>query len=408
MAKLGGILLGGTEPTVTNSEQFSSGIGFPLETESEIDFLWESSDSRWQVEIKKKHLYVVARARYILDYDKLIIEGLEQVQRCLDVLAAKKLGLLIIDHPESAHTALFNESGRTIVRHFALIRFVSTVNCTATVKDKDGNIIPQPPIPEPIWTPAFRYYRLSQTSQDIYEAYRNLYLCFEATLSEICPRISREKEGMWLRRALTKISTKINLSLHCPRDMNPIDYLFSTQYEGMRCKLFHAKFPTALLPFEQINPTDILTAYSGLIRLWHEIAQVYFRFSQRGGVITYQGFKMMMDNTFQQALSIHFTEDDSQAGRNDSQISPKGSPTFQFVTATYLGETKPGIVSIKGEIEIKQLAAQQDIHRICTCLNSELMFVNNIHDGLRPFGVDIFQSLQSISLVNSGQPKTTF
>jgi hypothetical protein len=407
MAKLGEIFLGGREPELTGSEQFLSGIGFPLNVEPEIDCVWESQDSNWQVELKKKQLYAVAKSRIIQDYDNLVVNGLEQIQRCLDIVVAKKLGLIAVDHPEASHIAVFTEGNHTILRHHAIHKLGMSANCTVVVRDKDGNIKPQPPIPEPRWTSAFRYYRLSQTSQDIYEAYRNLYLCFEATLNEICSRLPREREGTWLKRALADAGTKVNLQAYTPSGQNPIDYLFQTQYEGMRCKLFHAKFPEAILPLGQVNPADVLNAYSILVRLWREVAQIYFQLPRGGGVVTYQGFKLLMDNAFKQPLSMYVTEDDSPAQNDDTQISPRGLSTFQFESENYLSETKPGVVSYQGETCLTHVHTIF-IHRICTLLNNKLMFVDYIRDGLLSSGVDVFQSFQSVILVNSGQPKTTF
>jgi len=408
MAKIGELFLGGKEPGIPGSEQYICGIAFPLNQDVDIDFIWESLDSSWNVELKKNHQYAVAKSRIAQSYDSLVLNGLEQIQRCLDIVAAKKLGLITVDHPESSYIVLFQDGNQIFLRHHVIHKLGIATNFTVVVKDKDGNIKPQPPIPEPRWTAPFRYYRLSQTSQNIYEAYRNLYLSFEATLNEVCPRLPHEHEGVWVKRSLESIRTNVNLQAYAPTGLNPIDYLFQTQYEGMRCKLFHAKFPDAILPFEQINPTEVLSAYENLLRLWREIAQNYFQLSQGGGVFTYSGFKFLMDAAFKKPFSIQFTADNSPANKDDTKVSPCGLPTFQFNTHNYLSETRPGIVSYIGEIEILAVHTTLVIHRICTIQEEVLTLIDSIRDGLCPSGVDVFQSYQSMMLVNSGQPKTSF
>ncbi|MFC2032443.1 hypothetical protein ACFLUS_03655 [Chloroflexota bacterium] len=194
MAKIGNIHLGGKELETPNSEHFSSGIAFPLKCESEIDYIWESQNSRWQVELKQDHVYAVARSRDPQANDNLETSGLAQIQRCLDIIAVKKLGALVLDHPEENHLALFQRNEEAILRHFSIVKLAILTNVSVEVRDKDGNIKPHAPIPEPTWTRAFRYYRLSQVSQDMFEAYRNLFLALEALLNKIRPKLPRERE----------------------------------------------------------------------------------------------------------------------------------------------------------------------------------------------------------------------
>lgn len=409
MAKIGNIYLGGKELETPDSEHFPSGIAFPLKDEAEIDYIWESDDSRWQVELKQDHAHAVARSRDPQANDNVETSGLAQIQRCLDIIAVKKLGILVLDHPEENHIALFQRNEEVILRHFSVVKLAILTNVSVEVRDKDGNIKPSAPIPEPSWTWAFRYYRLSQASQDMFEAYRNLFLALEALLNNIRPKLPRERERKWLENALSIISVKVLLANHTPATIaDPIAYFMKTQYTDIRCRLFHAKFPYALLPHEELNPTDVLVAYEVLLRLWRDIAETYFQVPRGGGVFTYQGFKWLMDKTFKRPLSLQFTEDNSPPRKDDTQVSPLGLTTFEFDQSRYLGETKPGIVSWQGEISLLDIHKHLSIHRVCSLVDKTLMNVDFIRNGLSPSGVDIFQTYQSMRLLNRGQPKTTF
>ena len=409
MTRIGNIYLGGKELGTPNSKNFPSGIAFPLKCESEIDYIWMSQDLSWQVELKHGHVYVVARSANPQAYDNLVTSGLEQIQRCQDIIAVKKLGISLLDHPEVNHIGLFQRDGETILRHFSVATLPIASSFSVEVHDKDGNIKPSAPIPEPIWTWAFRYYRLSQASQDIFEAYRNLFLSLEALLNNIRPKLRSEGEKRWLKNALAEVATKIQLARHTPPTIgDPIDYFMETQYEGIRCRLFHAKFPDALLPHEALNPTDVLVAYEALLRLWRDIAEAYFQVPRGGGVVTYQGFRWWMDRSFSRPLSLYFTEDNSPPQKDDIQVSPLSLPTFAFEQSTYLSETKPGVVSWQGEISLLDIHKNLSIHRICSLLDKTLLNVIFIKDGLSPSGADVFQTYQSMRLLNVGQPKTTF
>ena len=377
--------------------------------ESEIDYIWESQDSHWQVELRRGHIHVVARSREPRTYDNLVLSGLEQIQRCLDIIAVKKLGILMLDHPEINHIALFQPDGETILRHFFISTLGIETKVSVEVRDKDGNIKPSDPIPEPTWTWAFRYYRLSQASQDIFEAYRNLFLSLEALLNSIRPKSPREGERTWLKNALSEVAAKVKLANHTPKTItDPIEYFMKNQYEDIRCRLFHAKYPDALLPHEELNPTDVMAAYEVLLRLWRDISETYFQVPRAGGVFTYQGFKLLMDGAFKRPLSLQFTEDNSPAQKDDTQVSPLGLTTFEFEQSKYWGETKPGIVSWQGDISLLDIHRKLSIHRVCSLVDKTLMNVDFIGDGLSPSGADIFQTYQSMRLLNRGQPKTTF
>jgi hypothetical protein len=409
MANIGSIYLGGKRPKTPNSEYFPSGIAFPLKRETEIDYEWESQDSHWQVELKQGHVYAVARSHELQTYNNLVTFGLEQIQRCLDIIAVKKLGIIVLDHPEISHIALFERNGEATIRHFSVSTLGIETHVSIVVRDKDGNVKPSTPLPEPSWNWAFRYYRLSQASQDIFEAYRNLFLSFEALLHSIRPKLPRETERAWLKNALIEVGTRIPLDKYAPTaSVDPIADFIKNQYTNIRCRLFHAKFPDAVLPHEELNPTDVLVAYEALLRLWRVIAETYFQVSSAGGVVTYQGFKLLMDNIFKGSLSLHFTEDDSPPKRDDTQVSPLGLATFEFEQSKYLGEARPGIVSWQGDLSLLNSHKSLSIHRICSLMNQTLLNVDLIKDGLTPSEVDVFQTHQSMRLLNRGQPKTTF
>src|SRR5664279_4158410 len=92
----------------------------------------------------------------------------------------------------------------------------SDFHADTEVRDAQGNIIPPPPR-STFWHESFRYYRLSQTTDDLFDAYRNVYLALESVLSTISPqkvnaatgRIA-EQEGQWFERALTDAGNVTN------------------------------------------------------------------------------------------------------------------------------------------------------------------------------------------------------
>ncbi len=406
MASIGIISLGGR-----NSEKgdFPSGIALHLTTASKIDYLWESKDRLWQVQLAKDHELAVARSRERYSLDSLLAAGLSEIQKCLDIVAVKKLDIMVLDHPEINHIALFQRNEETVIQHFSMITFPIAIKVLVEDRDKDGNVKPAGPEAALPWTWAFRYYRLSQASHDVFEAYRNLFLSFEALLNGIHPKQQSEQEKKWLRNALSEISGKIDFSHFTPLGVkDPVAYLLENQYERIRCRLFHAKFPDALLPQEEPSLADVTVAYGDLLRLWRKTAEVFYQVTSPGGFLTNYSFKMMMDKEFGGRLSLQFTEDNSVPGDDDTQVNPRGSRAYEFEKTEYLSETKPGIVSWQGEIKVRDSHNDLFIHRICSLINNTLRSVDFIRNGLSILGVDVFQTYQSMRLLNTEYPKTTF
>lgn len=83
--------------------------------------------------------------------------------------------------------------------------------------------------------PAFRFYRLSQLTDDLFDAFRNAYLCLECLVSETSAKWPNEGESAWLKRVLAG-----ELGGALPDGVNPAP-LVDEIYRLVRLPLFHAK-----------------------------------------------------------------------------------------------------------------------------------------------------------------------
>lgn len=83
--------------------------------------------------------------------------------------------------------------------------------------------------------PAFRFYRLSQLTDDLFDAFRNAYLCLECLVSDEDPKGSSEGEPVWLKRVLGGA-----LASAVPSGVN-LAALVDDIYKMGRLPLFHAK-----------------------------------------------------------------------------------------------------------------------------------------------------------------------
>jgi hypothetical protein len=83
--------------------------------------------------------------------------------------------------------------------------------------------------------PSFRFYRLSQLTDDLFDAYRNAYLCLECIVSSESAKMPGEKELNWLKRVLGG-----PLLAAVPGGMD-VNEIATEVYKSGRLPLFHAK-----------------------------------------------------------------------------------------------------------------------------------------------------------------------
>ena len=97
-----------------------------------------------------------------------------------------------------------------------------------------GGPPPSPP-PSPVHHPALRFYRLSQASDDLFDAYRNAYLSLECLVSGESAKGNRESELEWLIRvANSRFAPAIPVGMDIELTLREI-------YKTGRLPLFHAK-----------------------------------------------------------------------------------------------------------------------------------------------------------------------
>ncbi|MES1254681.1 MAG: methylamine utilization protein MauJ, partial [Acidobacteriota bacterium] len=90
---------------------------------------------------------------------------------------------------------------------------------------------------------AFRYFRYSQASQNVFDAYRSMFLALEAALDHLDPKRQGDSEKDWLRRALgSAVRRGIDLSgFVASSSKDPVEGFIDAHYAAVRCPVFHAK-----------------------------------------------------------------------------------------------------------------------------------------------------------------------
>lgn len=408
MVRIGDMHIGGKEGIPGEEDRYPSGVAFHLSKKSPVDETYEFASGIWTVEIKKNNQHIVARSREAFPENEILREGFDSCQKFLDLVSVNKKITLGIDHPDREYILVFNKNDRITGRIVTNADLGISVEATCTIKDKEGNVVEQPPDPQRSWIPAFRYYRISQSETDLYDAYRNLYLAFESLLQYIIPIQTGERETAWLLRALNEVGKNVSLRETVPEGKDPIPYISGVYYEHYRCKTFHAKNRDYILPHEWADAEKLSEAYEGLLRIWRAISVAYNLIPGGGGVVTYQGFMGMMDAMANQGFLMHFTDDPSPEDKDDTRVSPRGHPVYSTKENIYVRDFHPGIVLCKSTLENPEQTGLVLIHRFCLTFGDVLFSEAYYEDGIYPAGIDILEGHETFRLINKSSPKTIF
>jgi hypothetical protein len=154
---------------------------------------------------------------------------------------------------------------RTNGRHKFEIRatlpVTAGVSATPQVIRPDGSVQPTPPV-QSLQAKAFRYYRFASSAEDLFEAYRYLFLSFESALYDLHPKPTGQREGEWLKAALRQAKAKysLNLSAFSTSGADEVEEFYQAHYRAVRCATFHAQSNT-LLPG---SPSDVKEVHDQL------------------------------------------------------------------------------------------------------------------------------------------------
>ena len=175
---------------------------------------------RWTVEVRAGSRYVLARRDMPLaGYEDARNEAFRAAQQGLDFLAIFRVADLSIKDARDEHLAWWADPAGIVLRHTFTLPFSVTISSRARDRGADGAAQIRLQASRGVWHESLRYFRLAQVTDDLFDAFRNLYLALESILAQIAPqkRNPPEPEGVWLRRALGEVKNRIDLTPFVPR-----------------------------------------------------------------------------------------------------------------------------------------------------------------------------------------------
>jgi hypothetical protein len=220
------------------------GAIFPLSGKAMRDH--RQSFGIWEVELRKDSSHVAVRSD-IGDLqrplDAVIEDSHRIVQRLLDIIAVEERNPLVVTEPYNNVVWRTGPHGLKLQLTSGIVFAAEPMFLKGITTDAAGNVQPDPPYTPPQHHYAYRYFRFSQVAQNVFDAYRNMFLALEALLDYVEPKLSNEGETDWLKRALLKAQSRgLNLSAFAKQSsMTPVGDFLDAHYSAVRCAAFHSK-----------------------------------------------------------------------------------------------------------------------------------------------------------------------
>lgn len=285
----------------------------------------------WLVSTAKNSAVLVARGR-VSSYETAVRAALPRAEHALDKMSVRGIDDLLLAKADDEHVVWWPSSYGTTLRIVSTsFQTMGVMNLRATVRDAAGHIVKQPKPPKVPWHESYRFFRLSQTTLDLFDAYRNAYLALESILADRTPQRRKspgrkgETEGEWFQRALD--ATGLDLSQFVKVSPgSEAAALYDAIYRGVRVRLFHAK-PNrgSFLPRDRRAAGRVRQGLEMTRRVHLAIIEATLGMGRLGGGFSTYAVQGMAAAVFG-GLAFMATSDETKLGTEATVVSPSGEP----------------------------------------------------------------------------------
>jgi hypothetical protein len=338
-------------------------------------------------------------------------QGIDLLHRALDLHSMLGGSDLQVKYAMDEHICWWKEGDKRVALLTSTATFSAKVGqANLVVRDAQGNIIPPVQV-TPHHHIGFRFFRLAQVSDDLYDAFRNMYLAFESLLSTQHPK-GREHEVQWLERALRASEQVLDLVALCPRGTSdPVTHIRERVYENARLPLFHAKDgKTYFAPGGvESDRAAVLEALSLLTSVVIKMAEVWYSARRLGGWVD---LELFTDGFRNQATGCQVVFSDVPAdidslkdkARSENAVR-QGLPVPGVVGEVFQGAPRTHVTA---SFAVESLAGRSQLHAIYVAKDGSALI------GVTPdtvFDVSGFDQLEVCIFLrgrNANQPRSQF
>jgi hypothetical protein len=313
---------------------------------------------------------------------------------------------LEVKSAEESHLILTTDGGKNeLTYNMAAPLEVRLRPIEATVIDKYGTTQTQGTTPM-TWMPVLRYYRLSQTRDDTFDAYRYMFLAFEALLHGLYPIKRKERERDWMLRALAKVAKKVSLGRFISgAATDPVRAFIDGQYGNVRLRLFHAKKSSQTQPHEGIPEADVARAYSDLTRFCREVLNQCYGLGGQSGVMTNVWFQNTVQANLASGVEFACSEDPSPFDPAQTKFCPQGFPSYSLHELNIDYPPASGTVRLIAALDLNDELRKLAIRRVGAVKGDTAVAVSAFDSELLLTGLDRFRCIMKLTLRNLNTPR---
>lgn len=392
-------------PLLNADGSLSSGGVFRLDHKTLFDTV-EVVDRSSQVEIRNQCQSVVARTPAVTSYEEALDCSMDIAQRGLDMLSVRGIENLNTINISNEHLVWWAGAEGLTIRIFTIKGPDYFVRLNIPLLAAKGEAVPAMVMPMQ-GHDSFRYFRLSQTTDDLFDAYRNLYLALESILSDTVPIVPGERETAWLKRAFVEVSDRglFDFELMMPTSAEPIDAAFQDIYAS-RNKSFHAKVHAVrLLPQRLADRQQLHQSLTHLLRLYLALAENRCGFQRMSMNMSVENFQAVT-GVYEETLQLHITNQISACEQSDGP-APPDEITVAIPTRFMVERQEPFTKFFFGSTPIKDLAALPYVEG-CIAATPDKPICCDLGAHLTLTGFTTLETVFGYRISMAQQPKTKY
>jgi hypothetical protein len=369
--------------------------------------------SGWTVELRHGSTYVIARGGHETTYQDARKAALLAANEGLDFMSMRGTCSVSVVRSDDDHVVWWKEKNGVVLRTvgFVTLSVEVPIPTLRLLDPATGEERPQPPPPPERWHESFRYLRLSQVTDDLFEAYRNAYLALESILDEFHPK-SAGGEKRWLTDALTAVSAHVDLKPFVSAgSTNPVQEIVDDFYNTHRTALFHAKGSQGFfLPHDAAERAAVTATLTRLIRLYIALASALTNVRRPSSAITAYFFRLQTQH-LDKTLRIVVTDDEKPFDPKDEVVNPTGGRVIALKTRPAPDYERPFVRAFLGRAPGSDLDLLTHIGRVCSTMRGDVtqpLAANYPEGRLEVAGLRRFEALMGIRARNVHQPRSDY
>jgi hypothetical protein len=302
------------------TDSLTAGLSLTLTKKAPESFvLGVGSD---EVDVKDGSDALIVRMESASSYEDALNRGVDLAQRGLDLLAVSRATSLAVERTHTKHVVWWTSDGKLSVR--CVIFFGLTFDArpaSLTVKDASGRVV-QPQVVPLVWHPSLRYFRLSQITGDLIDAYRNMFLALESILSDLRPPRPNEGEGVWLKAAFNDAHARYDLSHFFTAKSNDAGADLHDDFAvDARHLVNHAKVNRGtILPLHRAHANTLQNKHQRLGGLVQYLLEKHLNLRRGTGGLFAVAFRRMVEGMAAKGLRIGVTDDGTERHEDDTEI----------------------------------------------------------------------------------------